>query len=321
MKYVRIPGTDLSVSPICLGSTDLGSGLKPPDAFRLLDEFVAMGGNFIDTAHIYADWLPGPKSVSEKTIGQWLRTTGNRDQIVIGTKGGHPDFATMHISRLSPAEITCDVNESLEYLQSDYIDIYWLHRDDRTIPVSEIIDALVGHVQAGEIRYLGCSNWTITRLREALDYSASKGIPSFVANQPMWSLAAPNMDRLPDKTLVAMDEEGMAFHRQTGMAAIPYSSQAKGFFTKVESAGLDATPDTDRRVYYTETNMRRFKQAQALAKKYRAPVNDIALAYLLCQPFATIPIVGCKRLDHLRASLKALDLTLTSQEVETLETA
>jgi aryl-alcohol dehydrogenase-like predicted oxidoreductase len=321
MNHVQIPGTDLKVSPICLGSTDLGSGIKPPDAFRFLDEFVAMGGNFIDTAHVYADWLPGPKSISEKTIGQWLRKVGQREKILIGTKGGHPDLSTMHVSRLSPAEITRDVNESLEYLQSDYVDIYWLHRDDRAIPVSEVMDALAEHVQAGKIRYLGCSNWTISRIREALSYSASKGIPSFVANQPMWSLAAPHMDRLPDKTLVAMDEEGMAFHRQTGMAAIPYSSQARGFFTKLEDSGLDGIPDGDRRVYATDANMRRFTQAQALAKQYQVAINEVALAYLLCQPFTTIPIVGCKRLDHLHDSVKAVDLTLTPAEVECLEKA
>src|SRR5438034_10093009 len=114
MRYVVIPNTTLRVSQVCLGSTDFGSLMPAPDAFALLDEFAALGGNFVDTAHVYADWLPGIRSSSEKTIGQWLKARNNRNQIVVSTKGGHPDLATMHVSRLSRAEIEQDLAESLD---------------------------------------------------------------------------------------------------------------------------------------------------------------------------------------------------------------
>src|SRR5215467_4718468 len=118
MRYVAVPNTDLRVSHICLGSTGIGAEISVPDSFALLDEFVRLGGNFIDTAHVYSDWIPGTKSTSEKTIGQWLKARGIRDQLNIGTKGAHPELTTMHISRLSSADIVQDLAESLDYLQT-----------------------------------------------------------------------------------------------------------------------------------------------------------------------------------------------------------
>ncbi|MEP7294163.1 MAG: aldo/keto reductase, partial [Chloroflexota bacterium] len=233
MRRVQIPATDLSVSPICLGTSGFGASIPEPQAFELLDAFVAQGGNFIDTALIYSDWLPVPKSITEKTLGTWLRQRGSRAQLVIATKGAHPELATMHIPRLSPAEIISDLNKSLANLQIDTIDLYWLHRDDPQIPVSEIIDSLHQQVEAGKIRCFGCSNWQVDRIAEAQEYAARRGFQGFVANQPMWSLAEPNLDALPDKTLVALDSEGNAFHRRTKLAAVPYTSQAHGFFTKL----------------------------------------------------------------------------------------
>jgi aryl-alcohol dehydrogenase-like predicted oxidoreductase len=320
MKQVGIPGTDLIVSPICLGTTDLGLGdLQEDAAFELLNEYVEQGGNFIDTAHVYSNWIPGEICRSEKLIGKWLKSTGTRDRIVLGTKGAHPELDSMHISRLSPAEITQDLNESLEYLQTDHIDIYWLHRDDTAVPVAGILETLNEQVKAGKIRHLGCSNWKAYRIQEALDYAASKGIRGFVANQPLWSLAAPNLDKAPDKTLVAMDDDGIAFHKRTGMAAIPYSSQGKGFFTKLAASGLDGVSKADIQMYGNDVNNQRLGRIQKLANQYRVTVNSIVLAYLLSQPFTTIPIVGCKKLDHLHASLEANELRLTPEEISFLE--
>ena len=321
MKCLTIPQTNLSVSQICLGTGEMGAPRIPrAAAFDLLDEFVALGGNFIDTAHVYSNWIPGEKSRSEKTIGAWFNERGNRKQIVLATKGAHPDLSTMHISRLSPADMAHDINESLEFLQTDSIDLYWLHRDDTAIPVSDILEPLNEQVAAGKIRYFGCSNWTVSRIQAAVDYAASKNIQGFVANQPMWSLAAPNMDRISDKTLVAMDPDTLAFHRRTGMTAIPYSSQAQGFFTKLAASGRAGLSESTSR-YYTDTNVKRLEYAQMLARRYGVNLNDVVLAYLLCQPSTTIPVVGCKTLDQLRSSLKAADLTLTPEDVQLLESA
>ena len=192
MKYVNIPHSDLYPSCLCLGSNRFGTVIDHADAFALLDAFVAMGGNFIDTALIYADWIPGaPKSASEKTIGQWLKHSGNRDRVVLATKGGHPNLSTMHLHRLSKADITRDIDASLSNLQTDVIDLYWLHRDATSVPVTILIDTLNEQVQVGKIRYFGCSNWQVERIIAANDYANKNDLQGFVASQPWWSLAQP----------------------------------------------------------------------------------------------------------------------------------
>ncbi|MBI1279379.1 MAG: aldo/keto reductase [Anaerolineaceae bacterium] len=321
MKYVTIPNADLRVAQICLGSAEFGATIVKDQAFKLLDAFIAEGGNFIDTAHVYSNWIPNTKSTSEKWIGEWLRKSGMRDDVIIATKGAHPELTSMNVSRLSKADIELDVHESLEYLQIDTIDLYWLHRDDVNIPVEEIIEALNEQVWLGNIRYFGCSNWTISRIKEALDYAARKGIHGFVANQPLWSLAAADMSKIPDQTLVGMDDAALAFHKRTKMAVIPYTSQAKGFFSKVERAGRNGLSEGDQKVYFSEINSRRLLRVQALAKKYAVSVNDIALSYLLSQSFVTIPVVGCKTIEQLKSSLKALDVVLSREELAELEAA
>lgn len=311
--------TDLKPSAICLGTGQLGSTVDKKTSFELLDAFVDMGGNFIDTAHVYADWIPGEKSASEKTIGRWLKERGIRDKVIIGTKGAHPELSTMHIQRLSRDEIVKDLNESLEYLQTDYIDLYWLHRDDPKRPVADILETLNDQVLAGKIRYFGCSNWKPYRIKEALEYAEKNGLKAFVANQMMWSYALPNKEGIKDKTLVPMDEEGLELHRQTGMAAIPYSSQAKGFFTKLSISGLEGLSDDIKEVYYNDENMERFKRAKKVAEEMAISINQVALAYLISQPFTTIPIVGCYTIEKLKDSMGAGDLQLDEKTLQYLE--
>jgi aryl-alcohol dehydrogenase-like predicted oxidoreductase len=142
LKYQSIPGTNLSPSVICLGTAQIGSVIPEADAFRLLDTYYGLGGTFLDTAQVYADWLPGERSASEKTIGRWLKARGLRNHTVVSTKGGHPDLHAMEIPRLSPEHIVFDVERSLLNLQTDRIDLYWLHRDDPNRPVSEMLDIL-----------------------------------------------------------------------------------------------------------------------------------------------------------------------------------
>lgn len=321
MRYVQLPGTDLKLSAVCLGTSGFGGSVLEPQAFELLDSFVALGGNFIDTALVYSDWLPGPRSMTEKLLGRWLQTRGLRSHVVVATKGAHPELRTMHIPRLSPAELISDVDQSLANLQTERIDLYWLHRDDVNTPVSEIIDTMHQQVSAGKLRYFGCSNWSIERIAEAMAYAARRGIQGFVANQPMWSMAAPNRSAFTDQTLVALDETGLTFHRRTGLPLIPYSAQAHGFFTKLESGGRAAlSPSVDAQ-YDSDLNLRRFRRAQELAQQYNVPVGAVALSYLSSQSVVTIPVVGCKRLDHLQASVRAADLVLTEADLASLEHA
>jgi len=155
MEYQTIPNTDLKPSVICLGTGDVGGALDQQTSFRLLDAYLDLGGTLIDTASVYTDWLPGERSASEKTIGRWLSHRGGRDRILLATKGGHPRLTSMDVPRLSRQEIVQDLEASLRNLHTEVIDLYWLHRDDPTRPVSEIVNVLYDQVQAGKVRYVG----------------------------------------------------------------------------------------------------------------------------------------------------------------------
>jgi aryl-alcohol dehydrogenase-like predicted oxidoreductase len=321
MKKIRIPFTDLVVSAICLGTGDMGSSLSQEDSFRLLDAFAARGGNFLDSALIYADWLPVERSASEKTIGRWLKQRGNRDRIVVGTKGAHPDLAAMHIPRLSPGEIQSDLERSLRNLQTEPIDLYWLHRDDPGRPAGEIVETLNAAARAGKIRAFGCSNWRAERIAEAQAYAAQHGLAPFAGDQMLWSLAVPDFQALGDPTLACMDGALWELHQQSGLAAIPYSSQANGLFAKLERGGWERLPERLQRVYGSAENVPgRFERARRLAQAHGLTVNQAALAYLLSQPFPTIPIMSTKRLDQLEDSLGAAEVRFSEAEVRFLET-
>lgn len=316
MRYKKIPNINLQLSTISLGSAFFGSTINKKDSFELLDVFEEEGGNFIDTAHIYADWLPIEKSISEKTIGQWLQTKKNRDRVVIGTKGAHPDFSNMNLPRLSKQDIISDLEGSLRALKTDYIDIFWLHRDDENRSVEEILECLNAQVKSGKILSFGCSNWKASRIAEVLEYADKNKMMKFVGNQNMWSYAEPNVENIEDKTLVVMDDKTKAIHLNNELAAIPFSSQANGFFTKIEEDNLS---DQVKKLYYSEENIARFNRAKKVSKTYGTTVSDVVLAYLTSQPFVTIPVVGCRTKLQLKDSLKASDLIFSKETLNYLE--
>jgi aryl-alcohol dehydrogenase-like predicted oxidoreductase len=319
MKYTTIPTTELKPATICLGTVGIGSKLDQAASFELLDAYLDQGGNFIDTAQVYSDWLPGERSSSEKTIGRWLNQRRNRDNIILATKGAHPGLATMHIPRMSRQEIIHDLDQSLRHLQTDIIDLYWLHRDAPNHPVEDILETLNDQVKAGKIRYFGCSNWRTERIKAAQEYAAHHGLQGFAANQARWSLAHVDPEAISDKTTVVMDEAMVQYHRQTGLAATPYTAQAQGLFQKLASGAAGQIDPNSRRVYPAAENQQRFERVRRLAADTGLSITQIVLGYLQSQPFVTIPIVGCRTLDQLNDSLQAADIRLTPDQLRYLE--
>jgi aryl-alcohol dehydrogenase-like predicted oxidoreductase len=319
MRRVTLPGTDLEVSRICLGTDTLGSTVDRDASFGLLDAYAAAGGTFLDTAHVYADWVAGERHRSEKTIGQWLRASGLRDRMVIATKGGHPDLADMSTPRLSPAEIVADLDGSLECLGVDRIDLYWLHRDDSRQPVDRIVDTLDQQVRAGKIRYFGCSNWQPHRIRQAHDYAVAHGRRSFVASQVFWSLAVPNAGVFGDDIAI-MDGAAYAFYAAAGMAVVAFTAQARGFFARADAVGVDLLKPELRRDFENDENVARLARARRLARDLGSSITAIVLAYIASRPLTAIPIIGPKTVEQLRESLAEPDLVLTPQMVRYLTT-
>ena len=165
-QRITIPGTELSVSKLCLGGNRLGGALNQAKSFALLDAWVATGANFIDTAHVYANWLPdAERSCSEKTLGRWLKARGGSVDVVIATKGGHPRDGNL-IPRLDRATVRQDVAEALDYLGLARLDLFYLHRDDPSVPVEDAMAVVEDLRREGLIRHYACSNWSAPRMAE-----------------------------------------------------------------------------------------------------------------------------------------------------------
>ncbi len=321
MRYTALPATNFVLSAIGLGTAGFGSAIPQDQAFAMLDQFAELGGNFLDTARVYAAWLPDGAGASERTIGAWLKSRGAAANMIVATKGGHPDLATMHISRLSPQEIAADVTASLDALGIEAIDLYWLHRDDPAIPVGEIMDALDEHVRAGRLRTIAASNWTLPRIEAASAYAAARGRIGFCASQIGWSLAQPDPAGRGFGGELTMDAATLAYHRRTGFPVVVYSSQAGGFFAgKAERYLAGAVPaDGFSRKWLTADNLARLERAKALAARRGRTPNDIALAYLLSQPFPVYALVGSRTVEQVRSSCAAADLRLSTAELRFLE--
>ena len=248
MRYRLLPDTELTASVISFGGNSLSEVNAQPFAFDQLDLYAEAGGNFIDTANIYGRWLEPPLNHSEIYLGNWMQARRNRHQIVLATKGAHPAWEAMTVPRLGREEVAVDLHQSLSALQTDYIDLYYLHRDDERVSVEEILGYLNDFVKAGKIRYFGCSNWQPARIREAQAVARAKGWHGFVANQLMWSLAEANPAGFPDPTMVAMDSASKALHQDTGMAAVAYSAQANGYFDKLAHLGIYQKCRIDKKI-------------------------------------------------------------------------
>ncbi len=317
LSKVKLKNTDLNVSNLCYGTNQLGTAYDQAASNALLDQFVSYGGNFIDTARSYGDWIPtAPKGASERAIGAWLKGK-NRADFVIATKGAMVDMRVGDWrNRVTPDDIASDLGESLDHLGVKTIDLYWLHADNPQAPVGPIVDALIGHQKDGKIRYFGASNWTPGRIKEAQAYAKSKGHQGFVAVQPFWGLAVPNPEGAAAAGYGAYYEDGFAaIHGDLPM--IPYSGQSRGFFSKL-AAGEDKLDDGMKSMYLNDGNRAKLKAVQAVAQKHGASINDVVLAYLINQPNQTIPIIGAFRKEQLEETVKAVNLKLSADEVKAL---
>ncbi len=300
---IVLPGAGLSVSPLCLGGNKLGGDLDQDKSFALLDAFIEAGGNFIDTAHVYADWLPHvERSCSEKTLGRWLKARRPAG-VVIATKGGHPIDGR---KRLDAASIRQDVTEALTHLGLQRLDLFYVHRDDPSRPVEGILDALESLRAEGLLASYGVSNWRAGRIAEAQAVAARNGWSGAVASQCEWSLARRNPGTASDD-LVAMDADLLRLHRQTGLAAISYSAQAKGYFEKRAAGRLD---QPTARAYDSEANRAMAARLGDIAAAHAATPTQVMLRAMTLAPFPAIPVIGCRDARQLGQSVAALAVPL-----------
>jgi len=238
----------------------------------------------------------------------------SRDRIFLSTKGAHPVLGQMHVGRLSRAEIRSDMQASLDDLRTDHADIYWLHRDDVSRPVGDIMETMQSLIDDGFTKLIGASNWMPARIREANAYAAAHGLTPFHANQPQFSLAKQMI--VEDPTLTPMDDETYRMHLDTGMPCVAFSSQAKGFYSKLDALGESGLPDKAKRRFLHPENLAVYERMKAVREQTGLSVGAIALAWLTGQPFPVFPICGASSVEQVMALAEAGDATLTIAQRE-----
>jgi aryl-alcohol dehydrogenase-like predicted oxidoreductase len=300
-----------------MGTVYYGTVIPREAAFEQLDCFYEGGGNFLDTARIYADWLPGIPAASEKTIGAWLKERHIRDEVVISSKGAHPRFETMDVPRMGKAELAKDLDESLAALGLECIDLYFLHRDDPSIPAAEILGMLEGFRKAGKIGHYGCSNWTLGRIQEADGEAARRGYEGFICNQLLWGIGDINPAGLSDKTLVAMDSPTFIYHARTQKSAMAYMAGCKGYFSK-KRRGLPISPN-DLLLYDNPFNDGVLEKLSAWETRFGCGSMPIVLAYIMAQPFPAVPIASFSSPGQLREAMTAADVILPPELVAEIQ--
>jgi aryl-alcohol dehydrogenase-like predicted oxidoreductase len=315
MDYRKLGRTGLKVSPLCLGTMQWGWTASEEAAFEVMDAFVEAGGNFIDTADVYTRWAEGnPGGVAEEVIGRWMKERGNRDQVVLATKVRGSMGPGPNDQGLSRRHIMDAVDASLRRLQTDYIDLYQTHSFDQDTPIEETLRAMDDLVHSGKVRYVGASNYPAWRLMEALWVADKQGLSRYDSLQPHYNLVH----------RAEFERELKPVCESYGIGVIPYSPLAAGFLTGKYTR--ENVPESGRAAgvrhrYYTDYGWRVLDALKQVAEEADATPIGVALAWQLAQPVITAPIIGANSVEQLQASLEALDVTLSSEQIERLNGA
>jgi aryl-alcohol dehydrogenase-like predicted oxidoreductase len=307
-------GSGLSVAPLVLGGNVFGWTAAGESGFAVLDAFVAGGGTMIDTADVYSAWIPGHVGgESETLIGEWLRRRGRRDDVQIATKVGLLGQSGEG-SDLSAANIEAAVDASLRRLQTDYIDLYFAHRDDPGTPLEETLAAFDRLVRAGKVRAIAASNYDAARLAEALDVSEANGLAAFTALQPLYNLL--------DRAEFEGDLQQLCIDRNIGV--VPYFGLASGFLSGKYrgEADLEGRPRAYRvKEYLNPRGLAMLKAMDEVANDSGATLPQIALAWIAAQPGLTAPIASATSVDQAEELLGAMDLVLGDDQIARLDSA
>ncbi|TPL91003.1 aldo/keto reductase [Mesorhizobium sp. B2-3-12] len=297
-----IPGLAKPASVVALGFEDFRTFSS---GSILLDAFFEAGGNLFDTGYVYGG------GYTEMLLGQWLRSRGVREQSVVIAKGAHSPLCY-------PDVIAKQLAQSLDRLQTDHVDIYFMHRDNPDVPVGEFVDAMDREVKAGRIRGpFGGSNWTMQRMDEAIAYAERTGKQKPGALSNNFSLAE-MLEPIWAGCITSSTDDWKAWLTSRQMPNFAWSSQGRGFFT--DRAGRDRLDSEELvRVWYSERNFGRRDRAIELAARLRKSPIHIALAYVLNQPFPSVPLIGPRTLGELDDSLRALDIALSPTELDWLD--
>ncbi|MDS9472501.1 aldo/keto reductase [Sporosarcina pasteurii] len=306
MHKIKIANLEKEATSLMMG-TDYFAPEIIDQVSDVLENYIKIGGNILDTAYVYA----GGKS--EEAIGMWMEENNRRNDVILLTKGGHPNTEGPQVNKQAIDE---ELKISLDRLRTDYVELYALHRDDPSVPVGEILEILNEHVEAGRIGAFGGSNWSFQRLQEANDYAEKNNLIGFSFSSPNLSLAKAQEPYWPD--CVSVDDSTLAWHEKTKLPIFSWSAQARGFFTGRFTPEDKSDKDLVR-VFYNDENWERYRRAEKLANEKGVETIQISLAYVLNQSFPTAAIIGPRNEKEMLSCKAATEIKLTEDEVKWLD--
>jgi aryl-alcohol dehydrogenase-like predicted oxidoreductase len=312
MQHRELGRSGLHIAPLVLGGNVFGWTADEAASFKVLDAFVAGGGNAIDTANVYSAWVPGHQGgESEAVLGKWLKQRNRRDDVLILTKVG------MEMGDgskgLAKTYIKQQVENSLRRLQTDYIDLYQSHKDDESLPVTEPLEAYADLIREGKIRAIGASNYSASRLREALDASEQHGLPRYESLQPEYNL----YER------AGLEQDVLPLTRERQVGVIPYFGLASGFLTGKYRTEADLSKSIRGGSIgpkYLNDRGRRILAAldAVVARHAQATPAQVALAWIMAQPGLTAPIASSTTPEQIQELLRATELQLSPDDLREL---
>jgi aryl-alcohol dehydrogenase-like predicted oxidoreductase len=291
---------------LCLGSNIFGSNADEAQSHAVMDAYSSHAGNFIDTADMYNQWVEGHVGgESESVIGTWMKKRNNRQSMVIATKVSKMDTRP----GLSAKNIFAACEESLNRLQTDYIDLYYSHSDDETVSLEETLGAYAQLIAQGKVRYIAASNFTPARLRESIKFSEDNNIPAYVAVQDLYNL----VDRK------SYEGEMSQAVSDLGISNIPFYGIARGFLSGKYRPGVtevDSKRAAGAREYATDKNYAVLTVMDEVAKNHNVSLSAVALAWLRSQPSVSVPIASARTVEQVQEIVQVVELS--GGEVEKL---
>jgi aryl-alcohol dehydrogenase-like predicted oxidoreductase len=312
MKKRKLGNTDLEIAPLIFGGNVFGWTANENTSFQLLDIFIDNGFNCIDTADGYSVWVDGHKGgESETIIGNWLKKSGKRKDIIIATKVGWE--ISPQKKGLSKKYILAEVETSLKRLQTDYIDLYQSHKVDPHTPIEETLEAYDQLIKDGKVRYIGASNFTPDRLEESMNISKEKKLPEYKTFQPKYNL----YDR-------EFETEYNEVVQKYNLGVITYSSLASGFLSGKYQSEKDFSKSMrggGMKKYLNKKGFSILKALNDLSEKYKSSPACISLAWLIQNPLITAPIASATNKSQLHELMQSTEINLSNEDLELLTKA
>jgi aryl-alcohol dehydrogenase-like predicted oxidoreductase len=307
MKSIRLNGTELDVSMFCLGTMNFGSRDDRAVSYAMLDQYVEGGGNFLDTANNYAVWI-GEGGESEAMLGRWIYERGNRGNMIVASKVGCPTQDAPMSSK--PEHILAECDRTLKRLQTDYLDLYYYHLDDRSVPLDVQLETMDQLTRSGKVRYIGASNFKAWRLAEAAAVSKANDYPAFCCVQQRHTYLRPRVDARFGAQ-VSSNDDLLEYCRERGLQLVAYSSLLSGAYSR-----------DDRRIqkqYRHKDSDARMAALLEAAHETAATPNQVLLAWLTGR--GIIPVTGASTAEQMMESLAGFDLSISVELLDRLDAA